>query len=144
MHVEKNNVVIWEEGKPLTVNANHHPRNRGAGDVETSTSSNGGGVSKSTKSEAREGQAREGSTCGEQSQGKNKRQMAGYLLHSPANCNTRNWQEVEKKATGKGKLDEMITTVFAAGWQNCEITTNRRRESGRKDPYHLRYRMTEV
>ncbi|GFQ75724.1 hypothetical protein TNCT_187651 [Trichonephila clavata] len=86
------------------------------------------------KSEVREGQARERTTCGEQSQGKNKRQIVGYLLHSPANCNTRNWQEVEKKATGEGKLDEMITTVFAAGWQNCEITSTEEEKVEEKIP----------
>ncbi|GFY62783.1 hypothetical protein TNIN_69671 [Trichonephila inaurata madagascariensis] len=81
MRVEKNSVVIWKEGKPLTIIVDHvqiyQSRDRGEGDVETDKSSDAGSEKAEGESEVREGQAREENTKEEQSQGKRKRRSSG-------------------------------------------------------------------
>ncbi|GFU49555.1 hypothetical protein TNCV_1590921 [Trichonephila clavipes] len=48
---------------------------------------------------------------------KENNDVQGRLLHFPVTCSTRNRQEGrEKTPTGEEKLDEKITTVFAARW----------------------------
>ncbi|GFY09736.1 hypothetical protein TNCV_3696981 [Trichonephila clavipes] len=74
MRVEKNNVVIWKGGKPLTVNVNqvqiYPPRDRDEDDVEIGRSSDEGIQAAQGKYKGREGPTRKENTKVQHLQGK--------------------------------------------------------------------------